>query len=94
MWEFLGGPVVRTQCFHGVGWGWGGLSSIPGWGTKIPQPTWHGQIEKKKKKLKKTPPSPLKKNKYKIFYAYFTLLNCLFYFISMFWNIVCIIIFS
>ena len=32
-WEFPGGPVVRTLCFHCRG-----PSSIPGWGTKIPPP--------------------------------------------------------
>ena len=38
-----GGPVVRTLRFHCQG-----LGSIPGWGTKIPKATWHGQkIEKK-----------------------------------------------
>ena len=31
MWEFPGGPVVRTQCFH-----CGDPGSIPGQGTKIP----------------------------------------------------------
>ena len=34
VWEFPGGPVVRTQCFH-----YCGLGSIPGQGTKIPQAT-------------------------------------------------------
>ena len=28
----------------------GGLGTIPGWGTEIPQATWQGQKEKKKKK--------------------------------------------
>ena len=37
-WEFPGGPVVRTLCFH-----YGGLDSIPGRGTKIPQAAGHGQ---------------------------------------------------
>ena len=37
-WEFPGSPVVRTCCFH-----CGGLGSIPGQGTKIPQATRHGQ---------------------------------------------------
>ena len=27
----------------------GGLGTIPGWGTEIPQATWQGQKEKKKK---------------------------------------------
>ena len=30
-WEFPGGSVVRTLCFHRHGW-----DSIPGWGTEIP----------------------------------------------------------
>ena len=29
-WEFPGGPVIRTRCFHC--WGWG---SIPGQGTEV-----------------------------------------------------------
>ena len=32
-WEFSGGPVVRTRCFHR-----GGTGSIPGWGTKSSKP--------------------------------------------------------
>ena len=39
-WDFLGGPVVRTQRFQGLG-------SIPGWGLK--DPTSHVAQEKKKK---------------------------------------------
>ena len=39
--EFPGGPVVRTWGFHH-----GGLGSIPGQGTKIPQAKWHGQKKK------------------------------------------------
>ena len=35
--EFPGGPVVRTLRFHCPG-----QSSIPGWGTKIPQTSWRG----------------------------------------------------
>ena len=31
LWEFPGGPEVRTQHFHFQSQG-----SIPGWGTKIP----------------------------------------------------------
>ena len=31
-WEFPGGPVVKTPCFHRKG-----CKSIPGWGTKIPR---------------------------------------------------------
>ena len=30
----------------------GGMGSIPGWGTKIPQAVWLGQKKKKKKKRK------------------------------------------
>ena len=41
-WEFLDGPVVRTQCFHCRD-----LGSIPGQGTKIPQVMWHSQKKKK-----------------------------------------------
>ena len=37
-WEFPGGPVFRTPCFH-----WRGPSSIPGQGTNIPQAMWHCQ---------------------------------------------------
>ena len=36
MWEFPGGPVVRTQCFRCPG-----LCSIPGWGTKIMHGVWY-----------------------------------------------------
>ena len=42
--EFPGGPVVRTLHFHCCGPG-----LIPGWGTKIPQATQHGQKKKKEK---------------------------------------------
>ena len=35
-WIIPGGPEVRTRCFHCQG-----PSSIPGWGTKTPQVTWH-----------------------------------------------------
>ena len=41
MWEFHGGPGVRTWHFHCCGQG-----SIPGWGTKIPQAAWQGQQKK------------------------------------------------
>ena len=34
--EFCGNPAVKTMHFHCRGAG-----SIPGWGTKIPQATWH-----------------------------------------------------
>ena len=43
-WEFPGGPVVRTQCFHCMVPGF-----IPGQGTKSPQAAQHNL--KKKKKL-------------------------------------------
>ena len=45
MGEFPAGPVVRTQSFHGCGWG---LSS--GWGTKRSRkPSRPGQKKKKDK---------------------------------------------
>ena len=45
IWEFPGGPVVRTLRFH-----WRRPpGSIPGWGTKILQAAWCSQ--KKKEKL-------------------------------------------
>ena len=44
-WEFPGGPVARTWCFHC--WGPG---SIPGWGTKILQAVWLGQNKQNKTK--------------------------------------------
>ena len=47
-WEFPGGPVVRTQGFHGQGPG-----SIPCQGTKILEALWHGQKTKNKKKKKR-----------------------------------------
>ena len=52
--EFPGSPVVRTLRCHCHG-----LGSIPGWGTKIPQATWHSAHahppqKKKKKKLEKS----------------------------------------
>ena len=37
VWEFPGGPVVRTRRFHCHGPG-----SIPGWGSKILQAMWRG----------------------------------------------------
>ena len=42
-WDFPGGLVVRSRCFHCLG-----LGSIPGWGTEMLQATRCG---KKKKKL-------------------------------------------
>ena len=41
--EFPGGPVVRTCHFY-----CGGLGSVPGQGTKIPQAMQHGQRKKAK----------------------------------------------
>ena len=41
-WNLSDGPGVRTQCFHCHG-----LSSIPGWGTKILQAAWCDLKEKK-----------------------------------------------
>ena len=56
--DFPGGPVVRT----GLGaFTAGGMGSIPGRGTKIPQATWRGQ-KKKKKERKKEMQSPRLKN--------------------------------
>ena len=50
-WEFIGGPVVRTWCFHCYGPG-----LIPGQETKIPQAAWHGQtLIKKKSENQKSP---------------------------------------
>ena len=46
IWEFPGGPVVRTPRFH-----FRGMGSIPGWGTKIPQAAQYGQKQKQTKKL-------------------------------------------
>ena len=46
-WEFPGGPVVRTPCFH-----YRGTGLTPGWGTKIPQAVRCGQKKKKEKKIK------------------------------------------
>ena len=37
-WEFPGGPVVMTWCFH-----YWALGSIPGWVSKIPQAKQSGQ---------------------------------------------------
>ena len=42
----LGGPVVRTCCFHCCGQG-----SILGWGAEILHTLWHLQIKKKKEDL-------------------------------------------
>ena len=44
-WDLPGSPVVKTPSFQCKGAG-----SIPGWGTKIPHATQHGQKKKKKKK--------------------------------------------
>ena len=35
LWEFPGGLVVRIPGFHCHG-----LSSVPGWGSEIPQTAW------------------------------------------------------
>ena len=50
LWEFLGGPLVRTQHFHCQG-----LSSIPGQGTKIPQAEWCNQKEETKQRNQGSP---------------------------------------
>ena len=47
VWDFPGSSVVKNAHFNA-----GGMGSIPGQGTKILQVTWHGQKEKKKKKIK------------------------------------------
>ena len=44
----------------------GGTSSIPGWGNKILQATYHGQKEKKKKKERKKKEKKTKTKKEKI----------------------------
>ena len=41
--EFPGGAAVRTQRFY-----WGSLGSVSGWGTKVLQVVWYGQINKLK----------------------------------------------
>ena len=46
-WEFPGGPVVRTLCFHCRG-----LDSVPGWGMKILQAK---QYSPKREREKKPP---------------------------------------
>ena len=43
--EFPGSSVDRTRTSTV-----GGIGSIPGWGTKIPQATWHGPKKTKKQK--------------------------------------------
>ena len=48
--EFHGDLVIRSPGFHRHG-----LGSVPGWGTDIPQATWHSQ---KKKFSKKKYPGP------------------------------------
>ena len=47
LWEFLGSPVVKTQCFHC----WG-LGSIPGRGTKTLYVVWHGPKQTNKNPAK------------------------------------------
>ena len=42
--EFLGGPVIRTWCFH-----CGDLGSIPGQGTKTQQVTQGSQKKKRER---------------------------------------------
>ena len=47
--------MVRIPDFHCVkSENPGGLGSISGWETEIPQATWHGQKEKQQKKNKTT----------------------------------------
>ena len=45
MWEFPGGPVVRTWCFHCQG-----LCLTPAWETKILQAVCRGAAPQKRKK--------------------------------------------
>ena len=52
---FPGCLVLRIQCFHCCGPG-----SVSGWGTEIPQDTWHGQNKKIKKQTTKKPPPKTK----------------------------------
>ena len=47
-WDFPGGPVVKTLCFHCSGHG-----SIPGRGTKIPHDECGQKMEKTETKKKK-----------------------------------------
>ena len=47
-WDFPGGPMVKTPCFHCRGRG-----SIPGRGTKIPHATWRSQKTEKQTNKKK-----------------------------------------
>ena len=49
IWDFPGGPVVRTPCFHCRGHGFDPWN--PGSGTKIPQATWYGQKQTNKQKV-------------------------------------------
>ena len=44
LWDFTGGPVVKTPCFQCRG----GACSIPGLGTMIPHAARLGQKKKKK----------------------------------------------
>ena len=49
VWDFPGGPVVNTLPFNA-----GGVGSIPGQGTKIPQATWHSQKQYTTKQAQQT----------------------------------------
>ena len=48
LWQFPGGPVVKTWHFPCQGPG-----SVPGWGTEISQATWCGQKENEIKQLER-----------------------------------------
>ena len=43
------GTSLAVQCLRLHASNAGDAGSIPGWGTKIPHPAWHGQKKKKKK---------------------------------------------
>ena len=60
LWEFPGGPVVRTRRFHCRGPG-----SIPGWGTKILQAPWSSTppAQNQTNKNQTKPPPPPKQQK-------------------------------
>ena len=49
IWDFPGGPVVKTPPSTA-----GGAGLIPGWESKIPHATQRGQKKRKKEKEKKT----------------------------------------
>lgn len=56
-WDLPGGPVVQTRAANA-----GGLGSILGWGTKIPNATKHGQEIFKKERSLARQQSPVRIN--------------------------------